>query len=227
MRRVTKHPDESWHDWRHRMHEILFEADTSGGRLFDVLLLLTIALSVVAVILESVQSIRSIYGDVLRWAEWTFTILTFEYFLRLACVRRPWHYATSFYRLVDLMAIIPTYLSLFIAGTQSLIVIRALRLLRVFRVLKIARFFGGDYLLGPCIAGHSCKNRRILVHNRHPSADHGDDHVCHRRRRKWFHKYSPRFILGHRHDYDSWVWGCRTKDDTWASGCVSGDDARV
>lgn len=143
VRRMKKQPDESWHDWRHRMHEILFEADTPGGRLFDVVLLITIALSVVAVILESMQSVRSVYGDVLRYAEWTFTILfTVEYFLRLACVRRPWHYATSFYGLVDLMAIIPTYLSLFIAGTQSLIVIRALRLLRVFRVLKIVRFLG-------------------------------------------------------------------------------------
>ncbi len=141
--RIKKHPEESWHDWRHRMHEIIFEADTPSGKLFDVILLLAISLSVVAVILESVQSIRSIYGEALRYAEWTFTILfTVEYFLRLICVRRPWHYATSFYGVVDLLAVIPTYLSLFVAGTQSMIVIRALRLLRVFRVFKVVRFLG-------------------------------------------------------------------------------------
>lgn len=75
VRRIRKQPDESWHDWRFRMHEIIFEADTPGGKLFDVFLLLAISLSVVAVILESVQSIRAVYGDALRYAEWTFTIL--------------------------------------------------------------------------------------------------------------------------------------------------------
>ncbi len=98
-------------------------------------------LSVVSVMLESVAEVRMHYGTALRITEWVITgLFTVEYFLRLASVRHPWHYATSFYGLVDLLAILPSYLSLVIAGTQSLLVVRALRLLRMFRVLKLARY---------------------------------------------------------------------------------------
>ena len=127
--------------WRERLHEVIFEAETSAGKLFDVLLLLVIVLSVMTVILESVHGIRSRHGGVLLAAEWTFTILfTIEYVLRLICVRRPWGYATSFLGVVDLLAIAPTYLSLLIPGTQTLIVIRALRLLRIFRIFKVTAY---------------------------------------------------------------------------------------
>jgi voltage-gated potassium channel len=103
---------------------------------------------VIAVLLESVGSIADIYGPYLRIVEWLFTILfTIEYLFRLLCVGRPVRYALSFYGLVDLLAILPTYLSVLIAGTQSLIVIRALRLLRVFRVLKLAHFVGEAKML--------------------------------------------------------------------------------
>ena len=127
--------------WRERLHEIIFEADTPLGKVFDVAVLVAIFLSVLAVMLESVTDVREHYGPLLRAVEWFFTILfTIEYVLRLISVRRPLRYATSFLGIVDLLAIVPTYLSLFVAGTQSLLVIRSLRLLRIFRVLKVARF---------------------------------------------------------------------------------------
>lgn len=123
------------------LHEIIYEADTPAGKLFDIALLACIILSVLAVVLESVAEINTRCGGFLRAVEWVFTILfTIEYLLRLIAVRKPLRYALSFYGIVDLLAIVPTYLSLFIAGTQSLIVIRALRLLRVFRVFKLAHF---------------------------------------------------------------------------------------
>lgn len=128
---------------RERLHEIIFEADTPAGKAFDVALLLAIVLSVAAVVAESVTGIRVRHGSMLRAAEWIFTILfTIEYGLRLLSVRRPIRYATSFFGIVDLLAVVPTYLSLVVAGTHSLIVIRALRLLRIFRVFKIARYVG-------------------------------------------------------------------------------------
>ena len=134
--------------WRQRLHEVIFEADTPAGKAFDVALLVAIVLSVVAVSLESVASIRARYGAPLRALEWVFTLLfTLEYGLRLLCVGKPLRYARSFFGLVDVLAIMPSYLSLVIAGTQSLIVIRALRLLRVFRVLKLAHFVGESRML--------------------------------------------------------------------------------
>ncbi len=126
-----------------KIHEIIFEADTPSGKTFDVALLFLIVLSVIAVMLESTASIATRYGSELRTFEWVITILfTIEYVLRLYCVGKPAKYARSFFGIVDLLAILPSYLSLFIPGAQSLLVIRALRLLRVFRVLKLAHFVG-------------------------------------------------------------------------------------
>ncbi len=128
---------------RSRLYEIIFEADTPAGKAFDIALLVLIILSVVAVMLESTASVATRYGPWLRSFEWVVTILfTIEYLLRLYCVGRPARYARSFFGIVDLLAILPTYLSLIIPGAQSLLVIRALRLLRVFRVLKLAHFVG-------------------------------------------------------------------------------------
>ncbi|MHC5024388.1 MAG: ion transporter, partial [Planctomycetota bacterium] len=129
--------------WQNRLHEIIFEADTRGGKAFDVALLIAIILSVIAVCLESVTGIRTEYGSLLRTIEWFLTLaFTAEYVLRLSCVGRPWRYSVSFFGIIDLLAILPTYLSLFVVGTQSLIVIRAIRLLRVFRVFKLVHFLG-------------------------------------------------------------------------------------
>jgi voltage-gated potassium channel len=134
--------------WRERLHEIIFEAETPEGKAFDVALLVCILASVVTVLLESVGSIRAQHGPLLRALEWGFTVaFTVEYVLRLVCVGRPLRYATSFFGIVDLLAIVPTYLSVFVAGAQSLIVIRALRLLRIFRVLKLAHFVGEARML--------------------------------------------------------------------------------
>lgn len=127
--------------WRQRAYRIIFEADTPAGRRFDVVLLWAILISVALVMLDSVQAIHAAYGRWLYLAEWGFTALfTAEYLARLACAPRPWRYARSFFGVVDLLAIVPTYLSLFVAGSQMLLVVRALRMLRVFRVLKLARY---------------------------------------------------------------------------------------
>jgi len=127
--------------WREKLHEVIFEADTPAGKLFDVVLLVSISLSVLAVILESVPQIASRHGGALVAIEWFFTILfTVEYVLRLICVRRPLGYATSFFGVVDLLSVIPTYLSLIFPAGRAFSVVRALRLLRIFRIFKIARY---------------------------------------------------------------------------------------
>ncbi|MHC4769649.1 MAG: ion transporter [Planctomycetota bacterium] len=127
--------------WRQRLHEIIFEADTPAGKAFDVALLVAILLSVLSVSLETVDPIDARYHLLLESVEWIFTILfTIEYVLRLICVRKPRRYALSFYGIIDLVAILPTYLTLFIPGAQQFLVIRALRLLRVFRIFKLGGF---------------------------------------------------------------------------------------
>ena len=127
--------------WRNKLYEVIFEAETVAGKTFDVLLLVMIVLSVMVVMLESVKSIRDDYGQLLLGAEWAFTIVfTIEYVLRLISVRRPLRYAKSFFGVIDLLAIIPTYASLLLPGLQYLLAIRILRLLRVFRILKLVEF---------------------------------------------------------------------------------------
>ena len=135
--------------WQKKLHEIIFEADTPTGKAFDVALLLSIALSVLAVMLESVESISERFGSVLRVMEWIFTILfTVEYILRIISVRKPLGYIFSFLGIIDLLAILPTYLSLFFAGTQALIIFRAIRLLRIFRIFKLARYIKEGRIIG-------------------------------------------------------------------------------
>lgn len=127
--------------WRQRLHEVIFEADTPAGKAFDLILLLAILASTVAVMLETVDHLRADYYLPLRTAEWVFTVLfTVEYALRLICVRRPSRYALSFFGIVDLVSFLPSYISLLVPGAQTLLVIRLLRLLRIFRILKLARF---------------------------------------------------------------------------------------
>ena len=130
-------------NFRSKVHEVIFEADTKVGKLFDVTLIVLIILSVIAVMLDSVKAIRIEYGEILYIIEWTFTILfSIEYLLRLYCVGRSMKYAASFYGIVDLLAILPTFISLVLPGSQFLIVIRILRVLRIFRVLKIVQYIG-------------------------------------------------------------------------------------
>jgi voltage-gated potassium channel len=134
--------------WRTVLHEVIFEADTPLGKGFDVLLIVSILASVIAVMLDSIGAVQSLYGSFLYGVEWLFTIIfTVEYLLRLMCVGRPLKYAISFYGVVDLLAIIPTYVSLFLPGSQYLLVIRILRILRIFRILKLVPYLGEARLL--------------------------------------------------------------------------------
>ena len=123
------------------IHEIIFEADTPMGKLFDIVLMIAIILSVVIVLLDSVAPLNEKYGLLFLSIEWVLTILfTFEYILRIYSVKKASKYIFSFYGIIDFLAILPTYLSLFVVGSHFLMIIRILRLMRVFRVLKLARY---------------------------------------------------------------------------------------
>lgn len=141
---MSKAPHESnpaAYNWRDHWHEIIFEAETKAGKRFDIALLWLIVLSVAVVMLESVGYIHDEHGDLLFTLEIVFTIIfTIEYVMRLLVVQKPWKYAFSFFGLVDLLSIIPTYLAIFSIGSSSLLVIRILRLMRIFRVLKLIGF---------------------------------------------------------------------------------------
>lgn len=129
--------------WRENLHEIIFEAETPIGKAFDVALIGLIIASVIAVMLDSVAKFQQAYGFWLDVVEWSFTIVfTVEYILRLLCVRKPLKYATSFLGIVDLLSILPSYISLFYVGAETLLVIRILRVLRIFRVFKLAEYLG-------------------------------------------------------------------------------------
>ena len=146
---------------RVKIHKIIFEADTPMGKLFDELLIVCILLSVLAVMLESVPSIRLKYEHELHVIEWFFTIIfTVEYMLRLISVGRAFKYTTSFFGIIDLLAIVPTYLSLLLPGSQFLIVIRILRVLRVFRILKFVKYLNEADMLTRAL---KASRRKITV----------------------------------------------------------------
>lgn len=129
--------------WRHRLHEIMYEADTREGKIFDLILLVVILASIVFVMLESVESIDKKYHKFLNAAEWVVTIFfTIEYIGRIIAVKQPKKYIFSFFGIIDLLSTIPKYISLILVGSHSLVVLRALRLMRVFRILKLTRFIG-------------------------------------------------------------------------------------
>ena len=147
--------------WRKIMFEIIFEADTPAGKWFDVVLIICILLSVTTVMLDSVSSIRVKYGDFLYAAEWFFTILfTVEYIFRLICIVKPIRYAVSFFGIVDLLAILPTYMSLLFFGSRYLLVVRVLRVLRIFRVLKLGHHTKEAAVLREALYA---SRRRIIV----------------------------------------------------------------
>ncbi len=147
--------------WRDILFEVIFEADTPAGRAYDIALIGAILLSVATVMLDSVSSIHQQHGGQLQLVEWLFTILfTVEYILRLLCVGRPLRYAVSFFGIIDLLAIVPTYLSLVIYGSRYLAVVRVLRVLRVFRVLKLGHHIKEAALLKNALVA---SRRKILV----------------------------------------------------------------
>ncbi|GAB3921119.1 ion transporter [Mucilaginibacter myungsuensis] len=128
-------------DWQFHLHEIIYESNTKAGKAFDVGLLIAIFTSVIVVMLDSVQSLHGQYGVLFNRLEWIYTIVfTAEYILRLVSIKKPWRYVFSILGLIDLIALIPSYLSIFFAGAQALLVFRALRLLRVFRIFKLGEF---------------------------------------------------------------------------------------
>lgn len=143
LKKFATHPG-----WRGRLHEIIYEADTPVGKLFDVVLIILILLSILLVMLESVKPMGQRYSSIFLRLEWGITLFfTLEYVARLACIKKPLRYMFSFYGLVDLLSIIPLYLSYLVAGSQVLLTVRAFRLLRVFRVLKLVQFTGEAFKL--------------------------------------------------------------------------------
>jgi voltage-gated potassium channel len=138
--------------FKKKLYTIIFETDTKAGKIFDLIVLYAILLSVMAVMLESVKSLEEHFGQYLTIIEWSFTILfTIEYSARLYVSEKPLKYALSFLGLIDLFSIIPTYLTLFVTGTHFLVVIRTIRLLRVFRILKLTRYISEAKVLGDAL----------------------------------------------------------------------------
>lgn len=143
---------------RLKLYEIIFESDTPAGKAFDILVLISILISVLVVMLESVESIKEQMGVWLVSAEWFFTIIfSLEYIARLYVVLERRKYVLSFFGIIDLISVLPTYLALFVPGAQSLLVIRSIRLLRIFRILKLARFVGEGYNLITALRASSYK----------------------------------------------------------------------
>ncbi|HTE32524.1 MAG TPA: ion transporter [Chryseolinea sp.] len=144
--------------WQSKLHEVIFESNTILGKVFDVVLLACILLSISVVMLDSVASLHLHYGHLFYVAEWGFTILfTVEYILRLLAVRQPIRYTFSFLGLIDLLAIIPMYLSILLVGAQSLLVLRVLRLLRIFRIFKLTHFLSEMSFLGAALKSSAKK----------------------------------------------------------------------
>lgn len=129
--------------WKSKLHEIIYEADTPAGKLFDIVLFFLIIVSVILVMLESIEEIDQKYHRLLLTLEWGITIFfTLEYIARLISIKKPWKYVFSFYGIIDFLSTIPLYLSYILAGSQVLLAVRAFRLLRVFRILKLVKFIG-------------------------------------------------------------------------------------
>ncbi len=147
--------------WRRRLYTIIFEADTRAGRLFDLVLIGLILSSVAVVVLDSVAALHQRHGPLFAVLEWVFTgLFTVEYLARLSCVRRPWRYVRSFYGLIDLLAVLPTYLALLVPGLHALVDVRVLRLLRIFRILKLTAYIAEFGALSRAIGA---ARRKILV----------------------------------------------------------------
>lgn len=144
--------------WQIKLHTIIFESNSTAGKAFDIALLFCILISILIVMLDSVEALNQQYGHIFYALEWGFTILfTIEYILRLMTVREPLRYATSFLGIVDILAILPMYASLVFAGTQSLLVFRALRMLRIFRIFKLTHFLTEMSFLGTAIKSSAKK----------------------------------------------------------------------
>ncbi|QEC43211.1 ion transporter [Pseudobacter ginsenosidimutans] len=137
----SQHENKAPRNWQMKLHEIIYESEKPEGKAFDIALLACILISILVVVLDSVDHLHQLYGRLFSVMEWFFTIVfTIEYILRLICIRKPYKYIFSGFGIIDLLAIIPSYLSIVFAGAQSLLVFRALRLLRVFRIFRLVHF---------------------------------------------------------------------------------------
>lgn len=147
--------------WRQRIYAIVFESDTRAGRWFDVMLIAAIFASVAVVILDSIGSMSARFGALFDNLEWAFTLLfTAEYLIRLACVRHPLRYATSFFGVIDLLSVLPTYAAIFFPDLHVLLDVRVLRLLRVFRIFKLVSYVNEYRML---LSALTASRRKILV----------------------------------------------------------------
>ncbi len=147
--------------WRLTLYTVIFESDTRAGRLFDIWLIVFILASVLAVVLGSLPGLPAAQRDMLNRVEWLFTALfTLEYLARLVCVRHPWRYARSFYGVIDLLALLPTWLALLVPEVHALIDVRVLRLLRVFRIFKLTAYLAEFQALGAALRA---SRRKVLV----------------------------------------------------------------
>ncbi len=145
-------------NFRHRCRRIIFDSNKSDEKLFDILLIIAISLSVIVVLAESIESVRSQYAGLLLGLEWGFTILfTIEYIIRIWAAEKPWKYIRSFYGIIDLLAILPSYLDLLIPGARYLMLFRIVRVLRIFRVLKLVKYIGDANILLSAIAASARK----------------------------------------------------------------------
>ncbi len=154
--------------WKKKWYHVIFESDTKAGRRFDVLLLFAILGSLLVIMLESVPRFNEQYRPIFIILEWFFTVLfSVEYIIRLMIVKRPFSYASSFYGVIDLVSVLPSYLAIFLGGAQYFIVIRSLRLLRVFRVLKMVRFIGEANVLSSALRASRHKIAVFLIAVRH------------------------------------------------------------
>ncbi len=146
---------------RRRMYTIIFEADTTAGRRFDIALVIIILLSIAIVLADSMPSIGKRYGTTMSLLEWGFTLLfSAEYIARLVCVRHPLRYATSFFGIIDLLSVLPTYFALLVPEAAVFLDIRILRLLRIFRVLKLTHYVAEYTMLARALRA---SGRKILV----------------------------------------------------------------
>lgn len=126
---------------KQKLYEIIFEADTKAGKVFDIGLIVAVSLNILIVMLESVENLNAQYSAFFEFAEWFFTVIfSVELILRLVSVSRPFKYIFSFFGQVDFWSVLPSYLGLFFPGAQHFMIIRALRILRIFRVLKLNRY---------------------------------------------------------------------------------------
>ncbi|MBP8793136.1 MAG: ion transporter [Lutibacter sp.] len=151
-------------NWKNQLHKIIYEADTPAGKWFDLMLIITIIISIILVMLESVHSFDAKYHRFLNYSEWVITILfTIEYILRVITIKKPTSYIFSFYGVIDLLATIPKYISLIFVGTHALVALRALRLLRIFRVLKLARYLGASKTLSTALKASRTKIAVFLL----------------------------------------------------------------